>query len=141
MNASLLFAASSVPAPAGRTSPWAVAVILILLAVGFALALRAALAHFRGQGGCCGGGGACVPPTPHVKPLGPVVFRRALTLDGLHCMNCVNRVARALNAIPGVAADVTLDPQRALVCADREVPDDVLRKAVEDEGFRVVAAS
>ena len=140
MNASLLFAASSVPAPAGRTSPWAVAVILILLAVGFALALRAALAHFRGQGGCCGGGGACVPPAPD-KALGPVVSRRTLELDGLHCMNCVNRVARALNAIPGVAADVTLDPQRALVCADREVPDDVLRKAVEDEGFRVVSLS
>ena len=138
MNASLLFAASSVPAPAGRTSPWAVAVILILLAVGFALALRAALAHFRGQGGCCGG--ACVPPAPD-KALGPVVSRRTLELDGLHCMNCVNRVARALNAIPGVAADVTLDPQCALVCADREVPDDVLRKAVEDEGFRVVAVS
>ena len=140
MNASLLFAASSVPAPAGRTSPWAVAVILLLLAGGFAIALRAAVAHFRGQGGCCGGGGACVPPEPD-KALGPVVFRRTLELDGLHCMNCVNRVARALNAIPGVAADVTLDPQRARVRADREVPGDVLRKAVEDEGFRVVSLS
>ena len=51
MNANLLFAAASVPAPAGRTSPWAVAVILVLLAGGLALALRCAFVRFRGRGG------------------------------------------------------------------------------------------
>ena len=54
-------------------------------------------------------------------------------------MKCVARVKAALEALPGVATDVTLDPQRAVVRMDREVPDEALRKAVEDQGFQVLS--
>ena len=64
-----------------------------------------------------------------------------LALDGLHCANCVSGVKNALEAIPGVAADVTLDPQRAVVRMDRAVPDETLRRAVEEQEFRVVSVS
>ena len=49
--------------------------------------------------------------------------------------------ASAMEAIPGVAADVTLDPPRALVRMDRDVPEAALRAAIEGEGYRVVSVS
>lgn len=114
--------------------------VLVLLCFGVVLAYAvwAAAGHFRGRGGCCGGGGAAPPPVPD-KEIGPVVARFELVLDGLHCVNCVNRAKKALNAIPGVAADVTLDPPRAFVRTDRDVPAAAIRAAVEAEGYRVVS--
>lgn len=125
------------PGAAAAPSPAAKAVAIAILAGVFLVALRAAVRHFKGEGGCCGGG-ADTPPEQD-KAIGAVVARRELSLAGLHCMKCVARVQRALDAIPGVSADVTLDPQRALVRMDRDVPDDALRQAVEAEGFQVVS--
>ena len=117
-----------------------VALVVLVFAIVLALAVRAGLRHFRGEGSCCGGGSA-EPPPPADKAIGPEVARRTLELSGLHCMNCVGRVKKALDAIPGAAADVSLDPQRAVVRLDRPVADDVLRRAVEGQGFHVVAVS
>ena len=124
------------PATAGVTGGG----VLVLLCFGVVLAYAvwAAAGHFRGRGGCCGGGGAAPPPVPD-KEIGPVVARFELALDGLRCMNCVGRAKKALNAIPGVAADVTLDPPRAFVRTDRDVPAAAIRAAVEAEGYRVVS--
>lgn len=126
------------PATAGVTGGG----VLVLLCFGVVLAYAvwAAAGHFRGRGGCCGGGGAAPPPVPD-KEIGPVVARFELALDGLRCMNCVAHAKKALEAIPGVAADVTLDPQRALVRMDRDVPESALRAAIEGEGYRVVSVS
>lgn len=123
------------PAPAGRSSAAGVAIIVICLLAAVAAGVRSALKHLMGEGGCCGGAGA--PPPQEEKKIGPVVATRTMALSGLHCMNCVGRVKKALEALPGVAADVSLDPQRAIVKADRPVADDDLRKAVEDQGFGV----
>jgi copper chaperone CopZ len=54
-------------------------------------------------------------------------------------MNCVGRAKKALNAIPGVAADVTLDPPRAFVRTDRDIPAAALHAAVEAEGYHVIS--
>ena len=92
----------------------------------------------HGDCGCCGGSALRQPAG---KAIGPVVAQRVLALDGLHCAHCVSSVKNALEAIPGVAADVTLDPQRAVVRMDRAVPDETLRRAVEEQEFRVVSVS
>ncbi len=94
-----------------------------------------------GSDGCCGGAAAPAREPASEKEIGPVVATCELALDGLHCMNCVAHAKKALEAIPGVAADVTLDPQRALVRMDRDVPEATLRAAIEGEGYRVVSVS
>ena len=95
-----------------------------------------------GSDGCCGGGAAAPAPEPApAKGIGPAVATCELALDGLRCMNCVAHAKKALEAIPGVAADVTLDPQRALVRMDRDVPESALRAAIEGEGYRVLSVS
>ena len=90
----------------------------------------------HGDCGCCGG---ATPQQPAGKAIGPVVAQRVLALDGLHCANCVSGVKNALEALPGVAADVTLKPQRAVVRMDRAIPDETLHKAVEEQGFQVLS--
>ncbi len=90
--------------------------------------------------GCCGGSSKS-PQQPAGKAIGSTVAQRVLALDGLHCANCVSCVKTALEAIPGVSAEVTLDPQRAVVRMDRAIPDETLQKAVEEQGFRVLSVS
>ena len=136
----LLLADAAAPAGTAASSKVGVAIVVLVFAIVFALAVRAALRHFKGEGGCCGGGAGAPPPVAD-KAIGPAVARRELALGGLHCMKCVARVKAALEALPGVAADVTLDPQRAVVRMDRDVPEEALRKAVEAQGFQVVSVS
>ena len=136
----LLLADAAAPAGNAASSKVGVAIVVLVFAIVFALSVRTALRHFKGEGGCCGGGAGAPPPVAD-KAIGTAVARRELALGGLHCMKCVARVKAALEALPGVAADVTLDPQRAVVRMDREVPDEALRKAVEDQGFQVVSVA
>ena len=133
-----ILALVSEPAPAGRSSSLGIAIILLCLVIACSLAARAAVRHFKGVGGCCGGGSS-EPPPDDEKKLDSVVARRELDISGMLCANCVGRVKKALDAIPGVAADVSLDPQRAFVKMDRAVPDETLRAAVEGLGFAVTA--
>ena len=125
-------------------APYLIGAIFLAL---FVLAVRRVIK--RGpcdqcHGGCgcgCHGGASTPPKQPAGKAIGSVVAQRVLALDGLHCANCVSGVKTALEAIPGVSAEVTLDPQRAVVRMDRAVPDETLRKAVEEQGFRVLSVS
>ena len=121
-------------------APYIVGAIFIAL---FILAVRRIIrkgscCECHGDCGCCGGSAL---QQPAGKAIGPVVAQRVLALDGLHCAHCVSSVKNALEAIPGVAADVTLDPQRAVVRMDRAIPDETLRKAVEEQGFQVISVS
>ena len=121
-------------------APYTIGAIFLAL---FVLAVRrivrkGACCECHGDCGCCGG---ATPQQPAGKAIGSVVAQRVIALDGLHCANCVSGVKAALEAIPGVAADVTLNPQRALVRMDRAIPDEKLRAAVEEQGFRVLSVS
>lgn len=63
-------------------------------------------------------------------------MQKILKIEGMSCSHCSARVESALNAIEGVSATVELKKKRALVQTD--VADDVLIKAVEDAGYKVV---
>ena len=63
-------------------------------------------------------------------------MQKILKIEGMSCSHCSARVENALNAIEGVSATVELKKKRALVQTD--VADDVLIKAVEDAGYKVV---
>ena len=123
-------------------APYIIGAIFLAL---FVLAVRRIIrkgscCECHGDCGCCGGA-ATPPQRPAGKAIGSVVAQRVLALDGLHCAHCVSSVKNAFEAIPGVAADVTLDPQRAVIRMDRAVPDETLRRAVEEQEFRVVSVS
>lgn len=117
------------------------AVIVIILAVVLIFAVKSSVKHFKGEGACCGGGSGTVKrPKPKKKKLdGPVTGHYTIKISGMHCQNCVNSVTRAINAIDGAAAKVSLKNGSADVSCDRDVDEEELKHAVEEAGFKVVS--
>ncbi|MDR1962019.1 MAG: heavy-metal-associated domain-containing protein [Gracilibacteraceae bacterium] len=64
---------------------------------------------------------------------------KTIRIEGMSCSHCAAAVERALNAIDGVKAEVDLAGGTAAVTLSREVADDVLRQAVEEEDFTVLS--
>ena len=112
-------------------------IIGAILVIVVLLALHSSLKHFKGEGGCCGGGG---DPKPKRKKLdSPVIAQKTLHIEGMHCENCAHRVQRALDALDGAAAKVDLKKHTAAVSLGREIGDAELTAAVQAAGYQVTA--
>ena len=72
---------------------------------------------------------------------GTKIMTKTMTVEGMSCGHCSSRVEGALNAIEGVTATVNLEAKTATVELSNDIPDDTLRKAVEDAGYEVVSIS
>ncbi|MDO5301887.1 MAG: heavy metal translocating P-type ATPase [Tissierellia bacterium] len=62
--------------------------------------------------------------------------KKVLTIEGMSCNHCVNRVETALNELEGVEAKVSLEPPVAEVQGE-SLSEEALKKAVEDAGYKV----
>lgn len=112
-------------------------VILAVLVIIVIAAIFGSKKHFKGEGGCCGGGSGEIRDNKKLE--GSVIAQRIVRIEGMHCEHCQNSVERSINKIDGAAARVNLKKGVALVSLDREVSDDVIKAAVENEGFTVTA--
>ena len=115
------------------------AVIIIAVILLMALAAKQSLKHFRGEGPCCGGGNSKASKVKMKEKIlsGPILGRKTIKIDGMHCEHCVQNVMEAINQIQGVSAKVYLDTKEAVISYEKEVSDDVLRQAVENAGYKV----
>lgn len=67
---------------------------------------------------------------------------KTMKIEGMMCPHCEARVKKALEALDGVTeASVSHEQDQAVVFMDRELTDDVLKKAVEDQDYTVVSIS
>ena len=65
---------------------------------------------------------------------------KTITIDGMMCEHCEATVRKALEALPGVQnAQVSHEKGAAIVTLSAPVEDAALRKAVEDEDYRVIS--
>ena len=63
---------------------------------------------------------------------------KTLYIDGVMCMRCVAHVEKDLKGVEGVAeVAVSLEEKKAVVTLSAPVSSDVLKKAVEDDGYTV----
>lgn len=116
------------------------AIIILIVVVLLIFALKNSLKHFRGEGGCCGGGSGASKVKMREKRLdGPVMGKKVLKIKGMTCEHCVQNVTNAINAIDGASAKVSLKEKEAVVSYDRELSEIELRKAVEDSGYQVLS--
>lgn len=106
----------------------------ILIVVLF-FSLRSSIKHFHGEGGCCGGG----TYKAHRKKLAAVTGRKTVTVEGMSCQHCVNRVMEAINSIDGASALVKLKKGLVIVSMEHPIPDETIRNAIEKAGYRVTA--
>ncbi len=68
-------------------------------------------------------------------------MEKVMMIDGMMCQHCRSHVSEALNAIDGVSAVVSLEEKNAKITLSKDVPDEVLKKAVTDAGYTVVSLS
>lgn len=115
---------------------WGTIIIVVVLVLIVALAIYSGRKHFKGQGGCCGGSDDEKPKKKKLKD--PMVAKKIITIDGMHCDHCKNSVAEHINKIDGVAANVNLKKKTATVLMSRDVSNQELQTAVENAGFTVV---
>ena len=64
-------------------------------------------------------------------------MKKSILIDGMMCAHCQGHVSKALNALDGVSAEVSLEDKAAYVTLTKEVSDEVLRQAVADAGYTV----
>ena len=65
-------------------------------------------------------------------------MKKTLNVEGMMCGHCEARVKKALEALPEVdEAVVSHETGTAIVTLNAEVADDVLKKAVEDQDYKV----
>lgn len=106
-----------------------VAIVMVVAAVG----IYSAVKHFRGKGGCCGGGGY----KPKRKKLSNVLYSKTFTVEGMHCEHCKNRVEEAVNDIKGVAGRVDLKKCELTVFYAEEISDELIKSRIERAGYKV----
>ena len=66
-------------------------------------------------------------------------MEKTLKIEGMMCPHCSGRVKKALEAIDGVA-EATADHEKgtAVVRLDKDVDNEILKKAVEDKDYKVL---
>lgn len=65
-------------------------------------------------------------------------MKKTLHVEGMMCGHCEARVKKALEALPEVTeAVVSHEVGTAVVTLSAEVSDDVLKKTVEDQDYKV----
>lgn len=67
-----------------------------------------------------------------------VTMKKEMKIEGMMCGHCSGTVQKALEALDGVeSAEVSHESGTAVVMLRSEIPDDVLKKAVEDHDYKV----
>ena len=63
---------------------------------------------------------------------------KTMIIEGMMCRHCEARVKKTLEAIDGVdLAEVSFEKGTAVVTLSKNVSDDVLKKAIEDQDYPV----
>ena len=108
-------------------------IIIGILAVVVVIGIVNTVKHFKGQGGCCGGGSYKARP----RKLNAVAERRIYRVEGMSCQHCVNRVMEAVQAFGGASCQVNLKKGRVTISLESSIPDEVLTAAIEKAGYTV----
>ncbi len=108
-----------------------VGILIILIIIG----IYSSVKHFKGEGGCCGGGYSVKVKKKRLKQ---VVKQRTVTINGMTCEHCKARVESRLNALEGVSAKVNLKRKTAVVSMENDLGDDVIKNIIEIAGYEVM---
>lgn len=109
-------------------------IIIGIIVVVVVIAVLSSIKHFKGEGGCCGGGSY----KPKRKKLANVKYQKTFKVDGMHCEHCKNRVEEAINDISGVAGRVNLKKGELTVSYADDVMDEIIKAKIEKAGYKLI---
>ena len=109
-------------------------IVIGIIAVIVVIAVISSIKHFKGEGGCCGGGSY----KPKKKKLPKVIYQKTFKVGGMHCDHCKNRVEEAVNDIQGVAGKVDLKKGELTVSYAEDVPDEIIKAKITRAGYEII---
>lgn len=109
-------------------------IIIGVIAVIVVIAVISSVKHFKGEGGCCGGGSSYKPKK---KKLSDIRYQKTFMVDGMHCDHCKNRVEEIVNDMPGIAGTVDLKKGELVVSYAEDVDDAMIKTRIERAGYTV----
>ena len=66
-------------------------------------------------------------------------MEKTFKVDGMMCPHCEARVKKVLEELDGVTSAITSHTEgTAIVTLSKDVPDDVIKKAIEEQGYSVL---
>lgn len=66
------------------------------------------------------------------------MIKKTMNIEGMMCTHCEARVKKALEALENVtSAEVSHEKGTAVVTMEKDTADEVLKKAVEDQDYKV----
>ena len=86
---------------------------------------------------CCSGSGSKTLKE-HKKLNDPVIMKKFIKIEGMHCENCKTAVERHIEKIDGALCNVNLARKTAVVRLSREISDEMLAEAVTALDFTVL---
>ena len=125
-------------------------VLGLLIAAAFGYGLRKIYrAFFKSEAACCsesncsGCEGSCSTKKAidegyrvRVEKIEKFPIHRTIDVDGMTCDKCIYKVVRALEKVNGVTiAAASLEKQSAFVGLKENIPDDVLKDAINKAGY------
>ena len=111
-------------------------IIILVVIAAAAAGVVYTVRHFKGQGGCCGGGGYKVKK----KKLPKVLYTKTFRVEGMHCVNCKNRVEEVINDMKGLAGRVDLKKGLLTVSYGEDVSDDIIAARLQRVGYTVTGS-
>ena len=111
-------------------------IAIIILVIILIPAVRATVKHMKGEGSCCGGP---KEKRPAKKITGTVKKKLTVKIDGMQCVNCRNRVEKALDGLDGVVAKVDLETKTASVSLYQDVDPELIKSTIENLDFKVIS--
>ncbi|MDO5563948.1 MAG: heavy metal translocating P-type ATPase [Eubacteriales bacterium] len=74
-----------------------------------------------------------------IKKREKIKMKKIITIEGMMCAHCEARVKKALEDLPQVeSATVSHEDGKAQVLLNNEVENDILKKAIEDQDYKVI---
>lgn len=107
-------------------------IIIGIIAVVTVIGIIYTVKHFKGEGGCCGGGSY----KPKSKKLSNILYQKTFKVDGMHCDHCKNRVEEVVNDIKGIAGKVNLKKGELTVSYAEDVDDEIIKARIERAGYQ-----
>ncbi len=111
-------------------------VVVLVMIVAIFFALKSSVRHFRGEGGCCGGGDPDVKMKKK-KLEGKKLGEFTLRVEGMSCRHCRDKVEEAANEIDGAVCKVNLAKKTATVAYDRQIEKEAVIEKIKAAGYEV----
>lgn len=110
-------------------------IIIVVIAVILAIAVITAVRRIKSKSCCSGSGSKTL--VEHKKLTAPIIMKKEIIIEGMHCENCSASVERRINRIEGALCHVNLRKNTAIVEMTREISDEELKATVEELDFTV----